>query len=87
MTLPATAEDNEDPISLPGWSIRNKSQYLSDNQWTDRGYDVAYLIAIKGELSQLNPTSGRPAITGESVSRTGTHRNHRPHHHSRGGGR
>ena len=64
VTLPATAEDNEDPISLPGWSIRNKSQYLSDNQWTDRGYDVAYLIAIKGELSQLNPTSGRPAITG-----------------------
>ena len=71
VTLPATAADNEDPISLPGWSIRNKSQYLSNNQWTDRGYDVAYLITIKGELSQLNPTSGRPAITGNpSVGQT-----------------
>ena len=71
VTLPATAEDNEDPISLPGWSIRNKSQYLSDNQWTDREDDVAYLIAIKGELSQLNQASGRPAITGNpSVGQT-----------------
>ena len=64
VTLPATAEDNEDPTSLPGWSIRNKSQFLSNNLWMDHGYDVAYLIAIRGELSQLNPTSGRPAITG-----------------------
>ena len=62
VTLPATAEDNEDPISLPGWSIRNRSQFFSNNQWMNR--EVAYLIAIKGELSQLNQASGRPAITG-----------------------
>ena len=71
VTLPATAEDNEDPISLPGWSIRNKSQFISNDQWMDRGHDVAYLIAIRGELSQLDPTSGRPAITGNpSVGQT-----------------
>ena len=69
VTLPATAEDNEDPISLPGWSIRNRSQFFSNNQWMNR--EVAYLIAIKGELSQLNQASGRPAITGSpSVGQT-----------------
>ena len=64
VTLPATDEDNEDPISLPGWSIRNRSQFFSNNQWMDRGYDVAYLIAIKGQVSQINQASGRPAIAG-----------------------
>ena len=64
VTLPATAEDNEDPISLPGWYIRNKSQFFSNNQWMDRGYDVSYLIAIKGQPTQINQASGRPAIAG-----------------------
>ena len=37
----------------------------------DHEDDVAYLIAIKGELSQLNQASGRPAITGNpSVGQT-----------------
>ena len=71
VTLPATAEDTEDPISLPDWSIRNKSQFFSNNQWMDHEDDVAYLIAIRGELSQLNQASGRPAITGNpSVGQT-----------------
>ena len=64
VTLPATDEDNEDPISLPGWSIRNRSQFFSNNQWMDRGYDVNYLIAIKGQPTQINQASGRPAIAG-----------------------
>ena len=63
-TLPTTDEDNEDPISLPGWSIRNRSQLFSNNQWMDRGYDVAYLIAIKGEPTQISQASGRPTISG-----------------------
>ena len=71
VTLPATDEDNEDPISLPGWSIRNRSQFFSNNQWMDRGYDVAYLIAIKGQPTQINQASGRPAIAGNpSVGQT-----------------
>ena len=63
-TLPTTDEDNEDPISLPGWSIRNRSQLFSNNQWMDRGYDVAYLIAIKGQPTQISQASGRPIIGG-----------------------
>ena len=63
-TIPATDEDNEDPISLPGWSIRNRSQFFSNNQWMDRGYDVAYLIAIKGQPTQISQASGRPTIAG-----------------------
>ena len=70
-TLPATDEDNEDPISLPGWSIRNRSQFFSNNQWMDRGYDVAYLIAIRGKPTQISQASGRPAISGNpSVGQT-----------------
>ena len=65
VTLPATAEDNEDPISLPGWSIRNRSQFFSNNQWMNR--EVAYLIAIKGEPTQIRQASGRPAITGSPL--------------------
>ena len=65
VTLPATEEDIEEPITLPGWSIRNKSQFLdNNNQWMDRGYDVAYLIAIKGEPTQISQASGRPTISG-----------------------
>ena len=64
VTLPATAEDIEDPISLPGWSIRNRSQFISNNQWMNRGYDVAYLIAIKGEPTQISQASGQPTIGG-----------------------
>ena len=70
-TLPATDEDNEDPISLPGWSIRNRSQLFSNNQWMDHGYDVAYLIAIRGKPTQISQASGRPAISGNpSVGQT-----------------
>ena len=66
VTLPTTADGNEDPISFSGWSIRDKSQYLDGDQWQDRGDNVAYLIAIKGEPSQINQAqaSGKPAITG-----------------------
>ena len=65
VTLPVTEEDIEDPITLPGWSIRNKSQFLdNNNQWMDRSYDVAYLIAIKGEPTQISQASGRPTIRG-----------------------
>ena len=64
VTLPATAEDNEDPISLPGWSIRNKSQFFSNNQWVNHEDDVAYLITIKGEPTQISQASGRPTIDG-----------------------
>ena len=64
VTLPATAEDIEDPISLPGWSIRNRSQFISTDQWMDRGHDVAYLIAIKGEPTEISQASGRPTIGG-----------------------
>ena len=64
VTLPATDEDNEDPITLPGWSIRNRSQHLSNNQWMNRGHDVSYLIAIRGEPSQISQASGRPTIAG-----------------------
>ena len=64
VTLPSTDEDVEDPITLPGWSIRNKSQFLSNNLWMDRGHDVSYLIAIKGEPSQISQASGRPTISG-----------------------
>ena len=64
VTLPATDVDVEDPTTLPGWYIRNKSQLFSNNQWMDRGYDVSYLIAIKGEPSQINQASGRPTIVG-----------------------
>ena len=64
VTLPSTDEDVEDPITLPGWSIRNRSQFLSNNQWMDRGHDVSYLIAIRGEPSQISQASGRPTISG-----------------------
>ena len=64
VTLPATDEDVEDPITLPGWSIRNRSQHLSNNLWMDRGHDVSYLIAIRGEPSQISQASGRPKIAG-----------------------
>ena len=64
VTLPSTDEDVEDPITLPGWSIRNKSQHLSNNLWMDRGHDVSYLIAIKGEPTQISQASGRPTIGG-----------------------
>ena len=64
VNIPVTAADIEDPITLPGWSIRNKSQHISNNQWMDRGHDNAYLIAIKGEPSQINQASGRPTIVG-----------------------
>ena len=70
-TLPATDEDIEDPISLPGWSIQNRSQFFSNNQWMDRGHDVAYLIAIKGKPTQISQASGRPSISGNpSVGQT-----------------
>ena len=64
LTLPSTAEDVEDLITLPGWSIRNRSQHLSNNLWMDRGHDVSYLIAIRGEPSQISQASGRPTIAG-----------------------
>ena len=64
VTLPATDVDVEDPITLPGWFIRNRSQFISNDQWMDRGYDVAYLIAIKGQPSQISQASGRPIILG-----------------------
>ena len=64
VTIPATAVDVEDPITLPGWYIRNRSQFISSGQWMDRGYDVSYLIAIKGQPSQISQASGRPIISG-----------------------
>ena len=64
VTLPATDVDIEDPITLPGWFIRNKSQFISNDQWMDRGHDVSYLIAIKGQPSQISQASGRPTIGG-----------------------
>ena len=64
LTLPSTAEDVEDLITLPGWSIRNRSQHLSNNLWMDRGHDVSFLIAIRGEPSQISQASGRPTIAG-----------------------
>ena len=64
VTLPVTAIDSEDPITLPGWYIRNRSQFISNNQWMDRGHDVCYLIAIKGEPSRISQASGRPTIAG-----------------------
>ena len=64
VTIPTTAADVEDPLSLPGWSIQNKSQHISNNQWMDLGYDNAYLIAIKGQPTQISQASGRPTIGG-----------------------
>ena len=64
VTLPATDVDVEDPITLPGWFIRNKSQFISNDQWMDRGHDVSYLIAIKGQPTQISQASGRPIIGG-----------------------
>ena len=64
VTLPATDVDVEDPITLPGWFIRNKSQFFSNNKWMDRGHDVSYLIAIKGQPTQISQASGRPTIGG-----------------------
>ena len=84
VTLPSTDEDVEDPITLPGWSIRNKSQFLSNNLWMDRGHDVSYLIAIKGEPSQISQASGRPTISGNPSVGQGDGRKHRQHHCSRG---
>ena len=64
VTLPATDVDVEDPITLPDWFIRNKSQFFSNNKWMDRGHDVSYLIAIKGQPTQISQASGRPIIGG-----------------------
>ena len=62
--LDATDGDGEDTSSLGGWSIRNRSQLQSNNQWADRGYDRAMLIAITGRLSPNEAPEGIPAITG-----------------------
>ena len=64
VTLPATDVDVEDPISLPGWSIKNRSQFIENNQWMYRDHHVSYLIAIKGQPSQISQASGRPIILG-----------------------
>ena len=64
VTLPATASDPEDPITLPGWFIRNKSQFIASNEWMERGHHVCYLIAIKGEPRQISQATGRPNIAG-----------------------
>ena len=62
--LDATDIDSEDASSLGGWSIRNRSQFQSNNQWEDRGYDRAILIAITGRLSPNEAPAGVPVITG-----------------------
>ena len=62
--LDATDGDGEDTSSLGGWSIRNRSQLQSNNQWANRGYDRAMLIAITGRLSPNEAPEGIPAITG-----------------------
>ena len=64
VTLPVTDSDVEEPTTLPGWYIHNRSQFFQNNQWMNRGYDVCFLIAIQGEASQISQTSGRPAIIG-----------------------
>ena len=62
--LDATDSDSEDTSSLAGWSIRNRSQFQSNNQWEDRGHDRAILIAITGRLSSNETPAGIPLITG-----------------------
>ena len=62
--LDATDSDSEDTSSLAGWSIRNKSQFQRNNQWEDRGYDRAILIAITGRLSPNEAPAGIPVMTG-----------------------
>ena len=64
MTIPSTIAAVEDPITLPGWSIRNKSQFLENNQWKNRGHVTSFLLAIKGQPSQISQASGRPIILG-----------------------
>ena len=62
--LDATDSDSEDASSLGGWSIRNRSQFQSNNQWEDRGYDRAIQIAITGRLSPNEAPAGIPVMTG-----------------------
>ena len=66
--LDATESDTEDASSLGGWSIRNRSQFRnSNNEWEDRGYDRAVLIAVTGRLSPNEAPAGLPVITGISA--------------------
>ena len=64
VTIPSTIAAVEDPITLPGWYIRNKSQFLENNQWKNRGHVTSFLLAIKGQPSQISQASGRPIILG-----------------------
>ena len=70
--LDATDSDNEDGSSLPGWSIRNRSQHKTSNVWQDRGYDRAILISIQGRVPNTpatgTPTIGGVALVGQTVS-------------------
>ena len=69
--LDATDSDNEDASSLPGWSIRNRSQHKTTN-WQDRGYDRAIIIAINGRVPNTpatgTPTIGGVALVGQTLS-------------------
>ena len=72
VTLDATNSDNKDASSLPGWSIRNKSQHKTSNVWQDRGYDRAIIISINGRVPNTpatgTPTIGGLALVGQTVS-------------------
>ena len=63
VTLDATDSDSEDGSSLPGWSIRNRSQVKQSTNWEDRGFDRSIIIAINGTIPNVAAT-GTPTISG-----------------------
>ena len=63
LRVDATSSDNEDSLSLSGWSIRNKFQwYNTSNMWADANLDKAIRIAIHGR-AYLPPTAMDSEVT------------------------
>ena len=71
----ATSSDSEDSTSLPGWSIRNKFQWNSQNGvWQDSTHDHAIRIIISGVVIADDEVAGVTVVpdTGLSVGEGGT---------------